>query len=158
MGAGKKYARVLGFVATAINLGIYVIFAASMHSLTTSFMALMPAEGEEPFRTDASIDPSTGAVALTFSTDVRNGGLLDIKASLGLRLLSGAGEVIAEGADSELVSPGSSGELVVRMTIPREDVERYSLETAKPTLSLSLEYRTFYNLIGMGISTEVPFR
>jgi len=151
-----KYSRFLGFVVAAISLSAYVIFAISIYTLQSSFAVLASAEGEKPpIRMNMDINPSTGAATLTFLADVRNEGFLDLFALLKLKLLSEDRRVIAEGSDSGQVSLRSTDVLMVKMTLSREDAEKYLSGTAKAILYVLLEYRTFFNLIGIAISLEM---
>ncbi|MFQ6085914.1 MAG: hypothetical protein ACE5OY_06605 [Candidatus Bathyarchaeia archaeon] len=74
---------------------------------------------------------------------------------MNITLLSTDEEVIAQGSDTGTISPGWAQQLKVDLTISPEDAARYSLDVSKPTLLMFIEFRSLFDLMGMGITVPI---
>jgi len=149
---GKGVVRVLAVVSIVATLCVYAVMGVSGYTLAVSFAQSVM--GLQSSGMQMSGDPSTG-VTLTLPIVMRNPGLLEVNATLKLKLLSVDKEVIAEGVGSKRIPPGSSENLIVSLYVSPEKAQTYLTDPSGVTFSISFEFRTLFNLVGMSISVEM---
>jgi len=148
----KSIVRIMTIVSIVATVCVYAVMGVSAYtsvaSLAQSVMGLQSSGMQ------MSGDPSTG-VTLTLSATVWNPGLLEVSATLKLKLLSADKEVIAEGVGSKRIPLGSSENLIVSLYVPPEKAQTYLKDSHSVTFSISFEFRTLFDLVGMSISVEM---
>jgi len=150
-----QHLKALEITGTVLMIVLLAVTAISMHTLVVSFMGSFQGEGEQaPFTVETTQDPA-GGVNVRFSMLVRNDGMLEARMRLNVRVLSLGREVIAEGENSKVLSPGSYDTLTVSLSVSAEEARRYLSDSDQPQISMLFECRTFFDLIGMGIQVEV---
>jgi len=144
-GKSKGILRILTVVSIVATLSVYAVTIVSGYTSAVSFA--QNAMGIASSEMQISGDPSTG-ITFTFLLPVQNPGLLEVTATLNLKALSAAEEVIAEGVSSKRIPPGSSDELFVSLFVPPNEVEAFARGR------IFLECRTLFNLVGISLSLE----
>jgi len=102
-----------------------------------------------PFGINTTID-AVGNMVISFIFTVRNPGLLEIKVTLNMRILSVDGEVIAEDTGEIRVRPGLESKLPLSLTIQPKFVNLHELRGV-----VSIKYRTLFDLIGTKVSIDM---
>jgi len=144
-GKSKGILRILTVVSIVATLCVDVVMAVSGYNSAVSFV--QNAMGIASSEMQTSGDSSTG-ITLTFLLPVQNPGLLEVTATINLKILSVGDEVIAEGVDSKRIPPGSSDELFVSLFVPPDKVEAFARGR------IFLECRTLFDLVGISLSYE----
>jgi len=147
--SNRRLLKTLKVTLIILYIGFFVVLGASIDTLVGSVMGTMTA-GPEPFKTSTSIDES-GNQVITVSLIGRNRGMLETRMTLSISIMSPEGNIIAEGTDSKSIPAGSNSELLVRLTIPRSEVEKYALGGTQPSFKVVYECRTLFDLIGESI-------
>jgi hypothetical protein len=117
--------------------------------MVSVFIGTMSSVDESAFYQKFNPD---GSIDLIFKINARNDGFLDSRMDVTVKLLSN-GVIIAEGSDSTIISPKSSRELQAVLSITQS--QAMELMNTQPSLEISFKVRTFNDLIGMGLTTEV---
>ncbi len=144
-----KFLKILSFVANASWFFLIFLLFFSFYSMIVPFVSIMT-QGQEAFKSDIISDPTTNRETLIFRLKVDNPGLIDNKMSIKLQLLSPEGNVLASGLDTKTISAGSTEELLITISLSQD-----ILEDIKPSLLLSIQSRTLFDLVGVGVSTKV---
>ncbi len=152
---GKEF-RIVGAVIVAVELCLFALFFVSVYTMSTSVAGIfMRTEEGLPISMEQTVDSSSGTVTLRFALDVENRGLLDIRLTVELSLLSPDGGVITGVSDSKLISPGSIGRLVLAMPLQLDVFEGYLHGGRAPVLGMALECRTLFDLVGVGVQVQL---
>ena len=147
--------KALEITGTVLTVVLFIVAAISMHTLIGSFTGSLMGRGEEgPFVIQTTWS-TAGDVSIRFSMFVRNEGMLGAGVRLNVKILGPDGGVIAAGEGSKLVAPGSTEMLTVDLYIGREEARKYLSGNIQPRFSIFFECRTLYDLLGMGVQTEV---
>ena len=148
--------RTLTIASIVAIICVYAVMGISGFTLATSFSESL-AGLTQSFEDDSELLQMTvnldGSVIITMSITVRNPGMMDITATLNIKLLSSEGEVIAESSDSRTVQPGSSSRFEADLYVSPEDALEF--ETSPPVVQLNLEIKTLSDLVGMSFSVEI---
>ena len=148
--------RTLTIASIVAIICVYAVMGISGFTLATSFSESLSGLTQS-FEDDSELLQMTvnldGSVIITMSITVRNPGMMDITATLNIKLLSSEGEVIAESSDSRTVQPGSSSRFEADLYVSPEDALEF--ETSPPVVQLNLEIKTLSDLVGMSFSVEI---
>jgi len=132
-----------------LKLTLAIIVIASLYTMFSVFVGAMSSMDESAFSQKFNPD---GSIDMIFKVNARNDGFLDSRMDITVKLLSN-GVIVAEGNDSAVISPKSSRELRAVLTITRS--QAMELMNTQPSLEISFKVRTFNDLIGMSLTTEV---
>lgn len=149
--------RTLTIASIVAIICVYAVMGISGFTLATSFSESLSGltqsfEGDDSELLQMTVNLD-GSVIITMSITVRNPGMMDITATLNIKLLSSEGEVIAESSDSRTVQPGSSSRFEADLYVSPEDALEF--ETSPPVVQLNLEIKTLSDLVGMSFSVEI---
>jgi len=136
-------------ILVLLKLILAIIVIASLYTMVSVFIGTMSSVDESAFYQKFNPD---GSIDLIFKINARNDGFLDSRMDVTVKLLSN-GVIIAEGSDSTIISPKSSRELQAVLSITQS--QAMELMNTQPSLEISFKVRTFNDLIGMGLTTEV---
>jgi hypothetical protein len=154
--SARKGFKIAGAAIATIELCLFALLFVSVYTMSASVAGIfMHAEEGMPLSIEQKVDSSLDTATLMFALDAENRGLLDIRLTLEFRLFSPTGEVIAEVADSKLISPGSIERLELVMTLPLVISEGYMNEGSALVLRMALECRTLFDLVGAGIQVQL---
>ena len=148
----KGIVRAVTVVSIVASLCVYAVMGVSGYTSAISFFESAMGALQTPSR-QMTGDPSTG-FTLTLSITARNPGLLEVGATLNLKLLTVDREVIAEGVGSKRIPPGSSDQLVVILHISADKAATLTDPNAI-MFSILLECRTLFDLVGISASVEM---
>ena len=146
--------RALTVVFIVLTICVYAVLGVSTYtlarSISSSLMGITMQEGDLlPFGINTTID-AVGNMVISFIFTVRNPGLLEIKVTLNMRILSVDGEVIAEDTGEIRVRPGLESKLPLSLTIQPKFVNLHELRGV-----VSIKYRTLFDLIGTKVSIDM---
>ena len=146
----KKIAKILSILSFVLILIAVVSLAASMLTLTKTMSASLFAEdGEEPFQVNiTAMNLTTGTIAGVASLRITGGGLMSTNVSATLDILDAQGNLLFSGSNTTVVSPNEVKYLTMRFSL--SGIDFFSLSA-----SVRLSFRTFFNLVGIEIYTEL---
>lgn len=155
----KTIVKTLSIVSIFATIIVLVTYGVSSYtlgvSISESFQSFLidSSSGESSTGLQMSGDQITGiTIALPFT--VKNPGFLEVFVTINLRFLTN-GISIAESSDSKRIPPGLAKELRVDIFIPPEDFERVFNIEAEVDFSITLDYKTLFDMVGIAVSLQI---
>lgn len=155
---GRRPVRLLGVAIIILELAIFIISAASIYTILSTFTGSLMSEEQgagSPIGMENQTDSLTGAQILNVKFNAKNNGPLEVLVKFRLRILTSDGTIVAEGEDAQRIPPDSAKQLVATLTVPKEEWQRFQegrSDIAKG--EFSFEIRSFFDLVGFGLSME----
>jgi len=138
--------RVLRFAIIGLIVLTLVLLAVSLYTL---FMGLTGAVGGDTFKLSVKIDEATGAILFRLDGNPRNGGLLSIKITFEVAVLSLEGQYVARNSTAVYIEPGARKPLTLTLFISQEDVQRYNLQELRGSFEYKFGITTLWDLVGI---------
>lgn len=131
---------VLAFqILTLIVLGL---------TLQTVFSLLSNALAGNTFNLKMNVDQSTGDRRLVLNAKPSNGGFLGVSMYLELGVLNENGEYVTRNSTSAYIASGEQRSLTLDLLITKEEAMKYNLTEGSGLLEISINIRTFADLVG----------
>lgn len=145
----KKIIRLLKFAVIALIILIAVLLPLSIYVLISGLSGAI--SGGEGAGLNLNKDTPNGDWILTYNSNPRNTAFLGEKISFGIGLIDPNGKYITVNSTAMDIAPGEQKPLVLTLTVPFTEVQRYNLNGTQATgviFELKFGISTLGNLVG----------